>query len=233
MHIAGADDPLAQHWLTPAQLARAREAGRLGKARLLYKDRGGELRIILLEPGTEYLIARNEQANVSIADDPKVSRLHAKLTCIAGEWVLEDDQWSRNRTFVNGEPVVTARLHDRDVIRVGRTWIRFDAPVSAERPDTTVPDEVADMPEFVGTDKAIAVELCRPFIFPAENGALPAVPTNVDIGEALCLTNHAIAHRLTAIFKRCGIDLGKDENRRELTRRLIASGVITRRDYEA
>jgi pSer/pThr/pTyr-binding forkhead associated (FHA) protein len=67
-------------------------------------------------------------------DDERVSRRHAMLVRRGAEVLLLDDR-SSNGTFVNGERIVEAELHDGDLISVGPVALRYvvvgPSPVAA------------------------------------------------------------------------------------------------------
>ena len=58
-------------------------------------------------------VGRRLEADVPLAWDPEVSRLHAELEFKAGEWTLCDDGFSQNGTFVNGLRIHGRRRLDR------------------------------------------------------------------------------------------------------------------------
>jgi hypothetical protein len=58
-------------------------------------------------------------------DEPRVSRLHARVQRHDGTWVLED-LGSKNGTTVNGRPISMECLSDGDWISVGGVLGRFD-----------------------------------------------------------------------------------------------------------
>jgi hypothetical protein len=61
-------------------------------------------------------------------DDPRVSRVHARIQRTETGWCIRD-LGSRNGTLVNGQLLITERLlHDQDEIRVGDTTIHFREP---------------------------------------------------------------------------------------------------------
>ena len=67
--------------------------------------------------------------DVALPWDPEVSRVHAELERIGGDWVLCDEGLSHNGTCVNGERVRgRRRLRGGDVVAVGETLIAFCAP---------------------------------------------------------------------------------------------------------
>jgi pSer/pThr/pTyr-binding forkhead associated (FHA) protein len=80
------------------------------------------------------LIGRHEDCDLIIRDRTVSSR-HAELM-VRAEGVTITNMMSTNGTRVNGEEVQTARLHDGDVLRLGRVNLVFkDVPPGAdERP---------------------------------------------------------------------------------------------------
>ncbi len=58
-------------------------------------------------------------------EDPHISRTHALLRRVRGEYVIEDRD-SANGTWVRGERVHSRRLSDGDEIRLGAHLIRFE-----------------------------------------------------------------------------------------------------------
>ena len=75
-----------------------------------------------LKPG-EVLIGRSSQAHLQI-DHESVSRRHAKVV-FAPSRVEVEDLGSTNGTYVNDEPVERRELRDGDLIKVGRTILKY------------------------------------------------------------------------------------------------------------
>lgn len=76
------------------------------------------------------VIGRHAPTDVAIGDDPFVSRRHAQLVAEGDAWFLVDLA-SANGSFVNQRQVVGARrLEAGDLIQVGNTSLRFEAPGS-------------------------------------------------------------------------------------------------------
>lgn len=73
-----------------------------------------------IEPG-ESVIGRGQGVAVRLIDDG-ISRRHARILQDGDKVVLEDLQ-SSNGTYVNGEVIRTAELHDGDKIRLGSTTV--------------------------------------------------------------------------------------------------------------
>lgn len=73
--------------------------------------------------GDRMVLGRLQGCDVCLAD-ANVSRRHAELLLIDGEWYLADLE-STNGTMLNGEPVTRARLRDGDVIEIGVTRLTY------------------------------------------------------------------------------------------------------------
>ncbi|MEM9954761.1 MAG: FHA domain-containing protein [Chloroflexota bacterium] len=88
-------------------------------------------------------IGRRDTCDIHLGFDNQVSRLHARLGCVAEalgdesspaflSFWLEDSN-SRNGSFVEKDPdPITERVNLRPGIlfRIGRTWLRLDVPLS-------------------------------------------------------------------------------------------------------
>lgn len=79
-------------------------------------------KIILI--GT-HLVAGRSPVNEITIDDPMCSDKHFKLELLAGEAVHLEDLGSTNGTFINGKAVLKAMLKENDLIKIGRTELRF------------------------------------------------------------------------------------------------------------
>jgi hypothetical protein len=196
---------------------------------LVYRDGAGEQRLFHLPPGDgELTIGRNDTADVCLEWDDEVSRLHAELDCIAGEYVLVDDGLSRNGTYANGERVHgRRRLSDGDLLRFGRTVILFRHPQSI-RGGTRVTPEVLTRASLSAQQRKVLIALCRPF----KDGRSFATPaTNQHIAEELFLTVDTVKLHLRALFDKFEVaDLPQNKKRVELVRRALDSGLVGERD---
>ena len=94
-------------------------------------------------------VGRRLEADVPLAWDPEVSRLHAELEFKAGEWTLCDDGFSQNGTYVNGLRIHgRRRLTDGDLVRIGQTTIAFCDPGLSGLGVTLAPGELGVAPKF-------------------------------------------------------------------------------------
>lgn len=75
-----------------------------------------------LKPG-EVMIGRSSNAHIQI-DHESVSRKHARLTFQDAQ-VSVEDLGSTNGTYVNDEPITARILRDGDLIKVGRTILKY------------------------------------------------------------------------------------------------------------
>jgi FHA domain-containing protein/Big-like domain-containing protein len=80
-------------------------------------------REIPLSPGTETVIGR-DAGNAAYVDDRQVSRHHARISYIDGDFWIEDLN-SLNGTRVNGTTVSKQKLANNDQINVGDTILTF------------------------------------------------------------------------------------------------------------
>ena len=87
---------------TPREMKRVIAAEHAGSPFLLWRAENGDLRITVLDGSRWRLtVGRGEDSDVPLAHDAEVSRTHALLELIGGEWTIADDGLSRNGTFIN------------------------------------------------------------------------------------------------------------------------------------
>ncbi len=58
-------------------------------------------------------------------EDPQVSRKHAAIEVYGNEYIVLKDMASTNGTMLNDRVIVTSRLNDGDIIKLGLTEIRI------------------------------------------------------------------------------------------------------------
>jgi pSer/pThr/pTyr-binding forkhead associated (FHA) protein len=131
-------DTGAEGWTsTPAELKARLEAERRGGAFLLYRNEKGKQVIVPLA-GRQMTIGRREDDDIALDWDKQVSRLHAQIERVKGDWCLVDDGLSRNGSFVNTERIAgKRRLADGDRLCFGTTVMIYRAPAAA-RVESTV-----------------------------------------------------------------------------------------------
>jgi hypothetical protein len=214
---------------TPAELKEQIEAERQGLPLLVHRDADDAQRIVALEGERgELWIGRSASADISLPGDEQVSKLHARIEHVGTEATLVDDGLSRNGSFVNEERVGGRRmLRDGDVIRVGRTRIRFRAP-GGGADSTVVAGDLAGASGVSPAQRRVLVALCRPF----KDGPSFATPaTNAEIAAELHLSIDAIKTHLRALFEKFDLaDAPQSRKRVELVQRAMQAGIITERD---
>ena len=225
-----AASPLQAHSASPAELRDRIEAERRGRPFLVLREgeHGGQ-RIVELERFAGRLsIGRAAQNEVALPWDTEVSRLHAELECIAGEWTVSDDGLSRNGTFRNGTRVTgRQRLRDGDQLRVGRTVIAYRRPEAEDSMPTQIAGRHVTLADLPPTQRAVLVALARPYKH--DEFAVPA--TNQDIAGELHLSIDAVKSHLRGLFQTFGIShLPQNQKRSRLVAEALQSGLLCTRD---
>jgi hypothetical protein len=131
--------------------------------------------------------------------DPSVSRLHAVLVHVSGEWLLVDGGLSRNGSVINGERVNgVRRLRDRDRITVGRTALVYRAP-DPPQPRRRRPAGPPEHPP--GAHRRLLAELARPV------RKIPQRPpaTDTELAIALGIPILLVRDAVTELFAWYGI----------------------------
>ena len=222
--------PLQAHSASPAELRERIEAERGGRPFLVLRDGDGAQRILHLEDGaTRISVGRAPGNELSLHWDTEVSRLHAELEQIAGEWTVSDDGLSRNGTFVNSARISgRTRLRDGDVLRVGQTVIAYRRPEAED-----------SMPTQVAGNRAGAG---RPAADPAPGARRARAPLQArrvrhaghqpgDRRRSCSFSVDAVKSHLRTLFARFGIEhLPQNQKRSRLVAEALQSGVIATRD---
>jgi pSer/pThr/pTyr-binding forkhead associated (FHA) protein len=226
--VAVPEDPLGAHRSTPAELQARIAAERGGRPFLVYRDSGGAQLITTLT-GERASVGRAGGADVELRWDEEVSRLHAELERIAGEWTVSDDGLSRNGTWVDGERISGRhRLRDGDLVRVGRTVLAFRDPgPELSAAPTRAGGTSAAPPTLTSGQRAVLIALARPYAH--DELATPA--TNQAIADELVLSVDAVKSHLRVLFQRFGVEeLPQNRKRAALVARALRSGAVSPRE---
>jgi pSer/pThr/pTyr-binding forkhead associated (FHA) protein len=214
---------------SPAELKAQIEAERARSPFLVYRDGARTQKIYPLPDADRVTVGRSAPTDICIDWDTEVSRLHAELERIGGDWTIADDGLSRNGTHVNGEKIVgRRRLHDHDVIRFGRTTAVYRQPMAADLTETEVATEGFDRASLSEAQRRVLIALCRPF---KESRGYVTPATNQQVADELFLSVDAVKTHLRALFGKFGVeDLPQNQKRIRLVELALKSGVVTPRD---
>jgi DNA-binding CsgD family transcriptional regulator len=196
---------------------------------LAYRDDENRQRTFALDPVEERVrIGRGAAADLRLAWDREVSRIHAELERLGGSWALVDDGLSANGTFVNGERILgRRRLESGDELRMGTSRLVFRS-MSQEGSLTLVPALEGPPVELSPMQRQVLIALCRPYHQPATQG-IPA--TNQRIADETNLSIAAVKSHLRALFEKFAIaDLPQNQKRARLAGLAFERGVLSDRD---
>ncbi|HEX8976324.1 MAG TPA: FHA domain-containing protein [Solirubrobacteraceae bacterium] len=216
---------------SPRELKALIEAERTGLPFLHWRDGAGQQQILILGADrARVTIGRREQSDVALTWDTEVSRAHAYLEPVGGEWTLVDDGLSRNGSFVHGNRIQGRhRLHNRDQICFGKTHVTYREPGSDHGSVSTA--RAVDSPGAVPLtqmDRKVLVALCRPRV---EAGS-PIPATNPQIAAEVFLSVEAVKARLRILFDRFGVGaLPQNEKRGRLVEIVLSAGVLAPHDF--
>jgi hypothetical protein len=218
------DTPLGRHAATPEELRERLLAERNGDPFLVWRGKDGRQQLLTLYPGLRRVtIGRGPSNDVALGWDTEVSRLHAELEQLGGEWTVTDDGLSRNGTWRNGDRISRRqRLRDGDVVRVGQTAIAVRIP-KPEDSRPTVAGGRGAVPQLTPAQKRVLDALCRPYM--ESEFATPS--TNQQIAEELFLSIDAVKAHLRALFTAFGLeDLPQNQKRSVLAMRALQLGLV-------
>jgi len=224
------DSPLDVHSATPQELSDRLAAERKRTAFLVYRTAAGQQAILSLRDVDRMTIGRGPANELVVDWDAQVSRTHAVLERIGGEWMVVDDGLSHNGTHVNGHRVIARRrLRDGDTITLGATAIAFRAPAG---PDAGPSSTVTAVREHVGEllthpQRRVLIALCRPY----RDASYATPATNQQIADELVVSVDTVKSTLRTLFELFGVDhLPQNQKRATLAAEALRSGVIARRD---
>ncbi|WP_405488239.1 FHA domain-containing protein [Nocardia sp. NBC_00511] len=199
---------------------------------LRFNDQDGRQHELMLSSEQPRItIGRSPQADLSLAWDAEVSRLHATLEFLTAHWTIVDDGLSRNGTFVNGDRLVGRhRLQPGDVIRMGTSRVTFQdfGPVAGDVTRTST-GGLPTLRSLTETQRSVLIALCRP-LRPG-NDAFASPASNQQIAAELFLSVDAIKTHLRALFAKFGVeDLPQNQKRVKLANLALQTGIISERD---
>jgi hypothetical protein len=214
-----------------ADLKAVIEAERAGLAFVYWRTGQGRQQLRVLSPAQERLtIGRRPESDLPLSWDSEVSRAHALLELLGGQWTVLDDGLSRNGTFVNGSRVYGRQsLHDRDRLCCGETALVFREPADPENGASTAraPGKATGVP-LSETQRKILIALCRPV-----HEATSATPaTNRQIADEVFLSVDAVKAHLRVLFDRFGVgELAQNEKRARLAAQALLDHVVQPKEF--
>ena len=220
------DTPLALDLATQEDLEARRAAEQRGAPFLLLRDDKGTQRIVELDQRAGSLtLGRRDEADVPLAWDPEVSRLHAELESKAGEWTLCDDGFSQNGTYVNGLRIHgRRRLMDGDLVRVGQTTLAYCDPGAGGLGVTLAPGELGAAPKFSEQQQRILRGLCRPLMGDGE-GLRPA--SDAEVAAETGVREEIVTTELDHLVRSFGLqDMPAADARAEIALLALRSGLV-------
>jgi pSer/pThr/pTyr-binding forkhead associated (FHA) protein len=220
------ETPLALDLATPDDLRARRDAEQRGEPFLLLRDDQGVQQIVPLDEGAASVtVGRRLEADVALAWDPEVSRLHAELEFKAGEWTLCDDGFSQNGTYVNGLRIHgRRRLMDGDLVRIGQTTIAFCDAGPSGLGVTLAPGELGVAPKFSEQQQRILQALCRPLMGDGE-GINPA--SDPVVAAATGIAEDVVTTELDHLGRSFGLqDMPPADQRAEIALLALRSGLV-------
>jgi hypothetical protein len=208
---------------TAPELKARLAAERRGVPFLVYRDSEDDQVIVRLS-GRQMTVGRREDNDIALVWDTQVSRLHAQIERIKGDWCVVDEGLSRNGTYVNSERIAgRKRLTDGDRLCFGATLMIYRAPGSVQSESTQGPGGPTEAVHLSEAQRKVLVALSRPlgesaFATPATNGAIAA---------ELCLSVDAVKAHLRVLYERFGLsDLPQNEKRATLAATALVNGIV-------
>jgi hypothetical protein len=227
----GGDGPTATQPMSSAPFAeeeqRLRDALASGFPLLVWRDHEGAQRIFVLGAHGRLTIGRRADCTL-VLDDKLVSRAHAALEPIAGDWALLDDGISHNGTFVNGEKIVSRRLVDGDRLRFGTIEMTYRRPLHKGSVLTESGSSLADTRTVTDAQRAVLIALARPY---SRRAPLAAPASNGAIAREVRLSLDAVKGHLDVLCRRFEIaDAGSAQRRVRLVECAFQWGLISESD---
>lgn len=222
-----ADTPDVPRPMSASELQLVVRQENLGEPFVLFRDVAGTLQVKALERSEPLTIGRRATSGIALEWDSRVSRTHAVLERVGGEWTLSDDGLSRNGTFVNEERLnARRRLRDGDVIRVGSSALAYRLPVDGATAATSDAPHAEPIP-LSDMQRRILVALCRPYA----GGALVAPAANHEIAAEVHLSLDAVKNHLRVLYQRFEIaHLPQNRKRARLAECALKWGLVSERE---
>jgi pSer/pThr/pTyr-binding forkhead associated (FHA) protein len=215
-----------------AELVARREAELSGHPFVLFRTDTGLQQVISLPADAGAVpIGREPDGGIRLDWDAKVSRVHALLERVGGEWTIVDDGLSRNGTYVNGARLLARRrLADGDTVACGGVTILYRNPSAGVRTETVnAPLDVPAARRFTPAQRNVLVALCRPL----KDSPHASPATNKKIAEELHVSTDAVKTHLRRLAEIFGVDaLPQNSKRSALAWKALEEGAISAHDLK-
>lgn len=209
-----------------AELQRIVAAERAGEPFLIWRDFAGVQQLLALDGKSQATVGRRSSNDVVLANDGEVSRTHAVLDLIGGDWTVADDGLSRNGTFLRGARIThRRRLNDGDVLRFGQTVVEYHRPGQSASAVTAAGSADVLVEQISDAQQRILTALCRPCLRAGEV-AIPA--TNAEIAAELFLGVDAVKKHLRSLYARFALaEFPQNQKRARLAQTAIEQGLVS------
>ena len=169
-------------------------------------------------------VGKAPENDVALAQDARVSRLHAVFERFAAGWCVTD-LGSSNGTYLNGERIwAQQRLRHGDEVRVGGTRLLFRNSTDVGH---TATEAEADVPILTPRERDVLVVLCRPLL--ARD--LFTEPASLkEIAAELVVSDAAVKQHLANLYGKFDIGDTLTNRRTRLANEAIHRGAVTLSD---
>jgi pSer/pThr/pTyr-binding forkhead associated (FHA) protein len=166
-------------------------------------------------------VGKAAENDISLADDPTASHLHATLERFPAGWCVTD-LGSSNGTWVNGERIWSShRLRHGDEIRIGQTRLIFRDPLNAAGSRTEAENAP---PSLTVRERDVLVALCRPLL--ARDMFTEPASTRT-IADELVITQAAVKQHLANLYDKFGVPPSDSNRRARLANEALRRGAVS------
>jgi pSer/pThr/pTyr-binding forkhead associated (FHA) protein len=166
-------------------------------------------------------VGKAPENDVSLADDPSASHLHAMLERFPAGWCVTD-LGSSNGTWVNGERIWSShRLRHGDEIRIGQTRLIFRDPLTAAGSQTEAEDAP---PSLTVRERDVLVALCRPLL---DRDMFTEPASTRSIADELIITQAAVKQHLANLYDKFGVPPSDSNRRARLANDALRRGAVS------
>ena len=131
---------------------------------------------------TRIRVGRDEDNDI-VLDDSRVSRHHAELTPLGGDWIVRDLD-SGNGTLVNGTPATTTPARAGDRVQVGTTTLLLTGtaakvlnPDTARQQHTTMVAHQPHTPQAAAPQHYSAGDIVNGHVLSSDGAWMPVAPS--------------------------------------------------------